>query len=98
MRRFWRRLMRVPPNIAVLVAALAVAAAAGCSQQSQERRENGVRTGTANPASEYCVKRGGKVVIEKEANGDERGICHLPNGDKIDEWALFRREAPQKPS
>lgn len=88
--------MRLPTSAAVLIASLAVAAAAGCSQQSQETSENGVRTGVANPASEYCVKRDGKVVIEKDANGDERGICHLPNGDKIDEWELFRRDAPQK--
>ncbi|MGH3802417.1 MAG: putative hemolysin [Stenotrophomonas sp.] len=88
--------MRLPTHLAVLIASLAVAAAAGCSQQSQETRENGVRTGMANPASEHCVKRGGKVVIEKDENGGERGICHLPNGDKIDEWELFRRDAPQK--
>ncbi|WP_313348010.1 DUF333 domain-containing protein [Stenotrophomonas sp.] len=87
--------MRLSTNLAVLIASLAVAAAAGCSRQSQETSENGVRTGMANPASEYCVKRGGKVHIEKDASGGERGICHLPNGDRIDEWELFRRDTPK---
>jgi putative hemolysin len=90
--------MRLPTHVAVLVAALVIAGTVGCSQQSQEKRENGVRTGMANPASEYCVKRGGKVVMEKDVGGNERGICHLPDGKKIDEWELFRRDAPQKPS
>jgi putative hemolysin len=90
--------MRLPTYVVFLGAAMAVAGVTGCSQQSQEKRENGVRTGMANPASDYCAKRGGKVVIEKDERGNERGICHLPNGDKIDEWDLFRREAPQKPS
>ncbi|WP_421569748.1 DUF333 domain-containing protein [Stenotrophomonas sp. PD6] len=90
--------MRLPTYAILLGAAIVVAGVSGCSQQSQETRENGVRTGMANPASEYCVKRGGKVVIEKDEAGGERGICHLPNGDEIDEWELFRRDAPQKPS
>lgn len=95
--QFWRWLMR-RINVAVLAAAIAVAGAAGCSQQNQEARENGVPVGMANPASEYCVKRGGKVMIEKDRDGNERGICHLPDGKRIDEWELFRRDAPKKPS
>lgn len=85
-------------NVALLAVAIAVGGATGCSQQNQEARENGVPVGMANPASEYCVKRGGKVVMEKDREGNERGICHLPNDDRIDEWELFRRDAPQKPS
>lgn len=46
----------------------------------------------ANPASEYCVKMGGKVEIRKEAKG-EVGYCHLPDGRVIEEWDLFRRSS-----
>ena len=48
--------------------------------------------GMANPASEYCVKQGGKSEIKRNADGSEYGVCHLPNGKTIEEWALFRRD------
>ena len=48
--------------------------------------------GMANPASEYCVKQGGKSEIKRNADGSEYGVCHLPNGKAIEEWALFRRD------
>ncbi len=66
------------------------AALAGCSQQSQETHETQV--GMANPASVHCKKVGGKVVMEKDKQGGERGVCHLPDGTRIDEWELFRRD------
>lgn len=80
-------------------AGLAVAVimgAAGCSQQSQEARENGTPVGMANPASQYCEKKGGKVLMEKDREGNQRGICHLPDGERIDEWVLFRRDHPER--
>ena len=46
----------------------------------------------ANPASEYCVKKGGKVEIKKNSEGGEYGICHLADGTQIEEWELFRRD------
>ena len=49
----------------------------------------------ANPASEHCVKKGGKLEIVKEASG-EKGMCHLPDGTVVEEWELFRRDNPQK--
>lgn len=48
----------------------------------------------ANPASEHCIKKGGKIEIVKETAG-EKGMCHLPDGTVVEEWALFRRESPQ---
>ncbi len=53
----------------------------------------------ANPASEYCIKKGGKLEIRKGEHG-EAGYCHLPDGRVVEEWALFRAEntlTPQKP-
>nr|WP_243854443.1 DUF333 domain-containing protein [Comamonas sp. JUb58] len=45
----------------------------------------------ANPASVYCVEQGGKLHIHSSASGDQ-GICRLPDGQEIEEWALFRRD------
>ena len=48
--------------------------------------------GLANPASTYCVQRGGKVEIQKDKEGNAYGMCHLPDGTVVEEWALFRRD------
>jgi len=68
--------------------AAAAAAIAGCAQKESAQPQ----VGMANPASVYCVKIGGAVRIEKGPNG-EKGICVLPDGSEIEEWALFRRDA-----
>jgi putative hemolysin len=51
--------------------------------------------GMANPASKYCVEKGGTLKIVKEEAG-EKGMCHFPDGTVIDEWELFRRDNPPK--
>lgn len=80
----------------IMLAATLGTVLAGCSQQSQEKHVSQV--GMANPASVHCGKLGGKVLIEKVRQGAEKGICHLPDGTRIDEWELFRRDQAQKPS
>lgn len=49
----------------------------------------------ANPASEYCIRKGGRLEIVRDESG-EKGICHLPDGTVMEEWELFRRDHPQK--
>lgn len=49
-----------------------------------------------NPASQYCVKMGGKLEIVKDKSGNESGMCHLPDGTVIEEWKLFRRDHKQQ--
>ena len=49
----------------------------------------------ANPASVYCVSKGGKSVIVKDSNGAEYAICHLPDGTQIEEWKFFKHDHPQ---
>lgn len=72
----------------ILMLGLMVAAISGCSTAQKNETEKPT-LGMANPASTYCVEQGGKLEIRKEANG-EVGYCHLPNGQIIEEWALFR--------
>jgi len=47
--------------------------------------------GMANPASVYCEKIGGKLDLVKAPDG-ESGYCTLPSGERIEEWALYRRD------
>lgn len=48
--------------------------------------------GMPNPASAYCVKRGGKLEI-RSTQGGQVGYCHLPDGRVVEEWALFRAQS-----
>ena len=74
-------------NIAFL--AVIVTSLSACSSV-QTTDSNQTKLGLANPASQYCVEQGGKLEIVKETNG-EVGYCHLKNGEKVEEWALFRQ-------
>lgn len=47
--------------------------------------------GLPNPASTYCLEKGGKLNIRTDANG-EYGVCVFPNGRECEEWAFFRGE------
>jgi uncharacterized protein len=48
-----------------------------------------VAWGISNPASESCIKSGGTLQMRKGAGG-EYGVCRLPDGREIDEWAYYR--------
>lgn len=69
----------------------AVLSACGAGEGARAAAE-APRLGIANPASEHCVAKGGKVEIKKNAEGAEYGICHLPDGTQVEEWELFRRD------
>lgn len=45
-----------------------------------------------NPASVFCEEQGGRVEIVADDDG-EAGVCVLPDGTRIDEWELYRRDA-----
>lgn len=46
----------------------------------------------ANPASEYCIQQGGTLEIVKDKDGNEIGMCKLPDGTVIEEWELYRSQ------
>jgi putative hemolysin len=48
----------------------------------------------ANPASENCVKQGGKLVIETRSDGGQFGVCYFEDNRQCEEWALFRGDCP----
>jgi uncharacterized protein len=43
----------------------------------------------ANPASVFCAKSGGKSEMRNGPRG-QYGVCRLPDGRVVDEWAYFR--------
>ncbi|MGC0837722.1 putative hemolysin [Pantoea agglomerans] len=47
-----------------------------------------------NPASEWCLQRGGQQVKEASPTGSTL-YCLLPSGERIEQWALFHRDHPQ---
>ncbi len=52
------------------------------------------KIGRANPASQYCIEKGGKLHIEKGPDGGARGICLFGDNRQCEEWALFRGHCP----
>jgi putative hemolysin len=46
--------------------------------------------GMANPASTYCLQRGGQLEFSTRANGSDVGTCVSPGGDECEEWAFLR--------
>ncbi|MEC5321007.1 DUF333 domain-containing protein [Brenneria populi subsp. brevivirga] len=47
--------------------------------------------GMANPASVHCQKQGGRSEMVNTDSG-VTGYCLLPSGERIEEWALYRRD------
>lgn len=78
-------------NIAFLGFILLSLSACSAVQNKEETVPN---IGMANPASQYCIEQGGKSEIVKEAQG-EVSYCHLKDGQKVEEWALFRQNQAQ---
>lgn len=48
-----------------------------------------------NPASLYCIERGGEIDIKETPKGDVT-TCVLSDGTRIDEWEFYRQNHPQK--
>lgn len=80
----------------VMLALGAVGSLAACEHHPQERSGRGVGLlRMPNPASVYCVKKGGELKMETTDKG-QVGYCHLPDGRVIEEWTLFRQENPRQ--
>ncbi|BBV66461.1 MULTISPECIES: DUF333 domain-containing protein [Kluyvera] len=68
---------------------------AGCAKQAEPEAPLPPQIGMANPAAVYCQQKGGESIRQVNAQG-ESSLCKLPNGETIEEWALWRRDHPQK--
>ncbi|MFA3131707.1 I78 family peptidase inhibitor [Acinetobacter pittii] len=72
----------------IIFLGLALVSLTACSSV-QHKDPTPPKIGSPNPASQYCVEQCGKLEIRNEANG-QVGYCHLPNGQVVEEWKLFR--------
>ena len=72
-------------------AVLSIAAATVLAACGTSGKEDAPMVGAANPASEFCVKQGGKSEVKKDKDGAEYALCHLPDGTVIEEWEYFRQ-------
>lgn len=70
----------------LLIGAMFISLTACSTTKTQQQTTPNL--GMPNPASQYCVEQGGRLLIKNEKNG-QVGYCHLPNGQVIEEWSLF---------
>ncbi|NIY46825.1 DUF333 domain-containing protein [Cedecea colo] len=75
-------------KITLLLGALILS---GCSSPEPTAPEPPQVIGMPNPASAYCIDKGGELRTVKTDLG-ERGDCILPSGERLDEWKLYRRD------
>ena len=68
-----------------------VVALALASCGDSDEKDSGPNSGLANPASVFCEEQGGTVEIVTDAQGNQSGICGLPDGTRIEEWEYYRQ-------
>jgi putative hemolysin len=83
------RRTRIVAGLAAL--ALSGGLLVGCGDDDGE-------VGIPNPASVYCEEQGGEVVIVVDDEGNESGLCRLPDGTEIDEWEYYRQRETTEPT
>jgi len=69
-------------RLTLLVPVLSAPVALSCGDDDEP--------GVPNPAAVFCEEQGGHVEIERDDAGNERGICLLPDGTRVDEWDYYR--------
>jgi putative hemolysin len=65
---------------------------AGCTVSGSDPL---LAVGMPNPASVYCIERGGTLDIQQRPGGDVT-TCVLSDGSRVDEWEFYRRNHPSK--
>lgn len=78
------------------VLSILIITATGYTQDKGLCCPSGVKPETriANPASVHCIRSGGKLVIRRNKDGGEYGVCVFEDNRECEEWALFRGECP----
>lgn len=52
-------------------------------------------SGIANPASQNCEAKGGKLSIQTNPSGGQYGICIFEDNLQCEEWAMLRGDCPE---
>ncbi|MBW3019525.1 DUF333 domain-containing protein, partial [Candidatus Woesearchaeota archaeon] len=53
-----------------------------------------IQESLGNPASMKCEEDGGTLEMKEDEQGNQYGVCTLPDGTECDEWAYYRGECP----
>jgi putative hemolysin len=77
--------------ITLLASTLALAACAQTAAPTSTQTPP--RLGMPNPASQFCIAQGGQLRIVDTPQG-QHGMCRLPDGREVEEWAYFREKNP----
>ncbi|RTR34480.1 putative hemolysin [Shewanella atlantica] len=77
---------KVINGVFIGVGLLIILALAACSIHEEAGMAN-----MSNPASDYCIAQGGVLEIVTGPDG-QQGICTLPSGEVVEEWALYHRD------
>lgn len=78
----------------ILLAAVATSVLlSACATKTETPKASEPMVGLANPASVFCLNQGGKSERRTDSNGGEYALCHLPNGQVVEEWEYFRKHA-----
>jgi putative hemolysin len=76
------------------LAAIVCAVLAGCASAPPDPMSPAPAQ-RANPASQNCLEKGGKVYMFKTGSGGEYGVCRFSDSRQCEEWAMFRGECPE---
>ncbi|WP_071430193.1 DUF333 domain-containing protein [Rosenbergiella collisarenosi] len=77
------------------VAGLTLMTALTACTQSPHKEASERQIGMANPASVYCLAQKGQLDNVSTAQGIS-SYCTLPSGERVEEWALFHRDHPNR--
>ncbi|MDA2920140.1 DUF333 domain-containing protein [Desulfobacterota bacterium AH_259_B03_O07] len=82
--------------LSLLIVAIVLGACSKTDSQSESESDKSEKQSSqlANPASVNCVKKGGKLIIEKRGDGGEYGLCLFEDNMQCEEWAMLRGNCP----
>jgi putative hemolysin len=90
-----------PAKIRALLAVALLLAAAGCKSRDIGPDPGppppvppDPPTALSNPASENCIRVGGKLAFDEHPGGGQYGICLFDDNRQCEEWALMRGHCP----
>ncbi len=73
---------------------MAIFIGACSAPQATPQPTQATNSSLANPASDNCIKQGGKLSIQQRGDGGQYGICLFEDNRQCEEWALMRGECP----
>jgi putative hemolysin len=86
--------------ITVIAIVFVLLIAAGCATFLQKQislislDNTGSKVMVANPASQNCINKGGRLEIRKNKIG-EYGVCLFEDNRQCEEWTFFRGQCPE---